>query len=102
MHGPHAIKPMEGTSLAPAFTDTEFQRGPIYWEHEGNRAVREGRWKLVARHKGDWELYDLVADRTESNDMSDLQPDRVERMKSMYTAWAERCGVEPWPLSRRN
>ena len=102
MHGPHAIEPMEGTSLAPAFTDTAFQRGPIYWEHEGNRAVREGRWKLVARHKGDWELYDLVADRTESNDLSELQPDRVERMTSMYTAWAERCGVEPWPLSRKN
>lgn len=99
-HGPYRIEPMEGTSLAPAFTDKDFARGPIYWEHEGNRAVREGDWKLVSRHKGGWELYDLAGDRTETVDLAAREPDRVARMSAMYEAWAERCGVEPWPLSR--
>ena len=97
-HGTHRIAPMEGTSLVPAFTDADFQRGPIYWEHEGNRAVRDGRWKLVARHGEQWELYDLSADRTETNDLSRELPERVLRMVRMYAAWAKRCGVEAWPL----
>ena len=91
---------MEGVSLAPAFDGGEVQRDAIYWEHEGHRAVRQGRWKLVARHKGEWELYDLVADRTEMNDLSPEDPERVERMVAMYDAWAERAKVRPWPLRK--
>ena len=59
--------PLEGTSLKPAFQGAVIERGkPIFWEHEGNRAVRDGKWKLVAKGvKGAWELYDMEADRTE-------------------------------------
>ena len=66
------------------------------WEHEGNRAVRQGNWKLVAQHTKDWELYDLHEDRAELNDLAARMPKVVREMESLYSAWARRCGVEPW------
>jgi hypothetical protein len=53
-------------------------------------------WKLVCKYPGDWELYDVDADRTELNDLSAEQPDRVARMATTYQDWAERCRVLPW------
>jgi arylsulfatase len=91
------ITPLEGKSLKPVFEGRE--RTPheaIYWEHEGNRAVRQGRWKLVSKYPGDWELYDLEADRTEMNNVAASEPSRVKRMAAMYDAWAARAGVIPW------
>jgi arylsulfatase len=95
-----AITPAAGMSLVPAFADEPLERQAVYWEHEGNRAVRAGDWKLVARgRKGPWELYDLRADRTETSDLATRFPDRVEQMAALWQAWAERCGVLPWPGS---
>lgn len=68
----------------------------LFWEHEGNRAVRRGDWKLVAVHGGPWELYDLKKDRTELLDLASAQPDRVEALSSLYDEWAEGSGVKPW------
>ena len=99
MHDGHVIEPLEGTSLLPALVVGDFDRDAIFWEHEGNRAVRQGRWKLVSRHKRDWELYDLAADRTEMTDLSGVEPERVAALSLLYDAWAVRCGVEPWPLA---
>ena len=46
------IVPMQGVSLKPAFSGKQFKReNPIFWEHEGNRAIRIGKWKLVAKGK---------------------------------------------------
>ena len=53
-----AIQPMEGVSLRPAFVGQSLRRTrPLFWEHEGNRAVRAGNWKLVSTYPDDWELY---------------------------------------------
>ena len=49
----------------------------MFWEHEGNAAVRIGKWKLVKRYPRDWELYDMDADRTELHDLAAQQPERV-------------------------
>lgn len=95
----HAIAPMEGVSLLPAVAGMELARTqPIFFEHEGHRAVREGKWKLVAAYKGPWELYDMEADRTELHDLSREHPELVERLSKAYDAWAERTHVEPWPV----
>ena len=75
------------------------EREALYWEHEGNRAVRRGRWKLVAEHDGSWELYDLETDRTELDDLADREPETRDELVEMYDAWADRVGVQPWPLS---
>ncbi len=98
-HG-EAILPMEGVSLVPAFSGRTMHRSqPIFWEHEGNRAIRDGNWKLVSKHPGDWELYNIVADRTEMNNLASQQPERVKSLAEQWQAWADRVGVQPWPLA---
>jgi arylsulfatase len=96
-HKGRAIQPLEGESLLPALRGEPWQRQrPILWEHEGNRAVRDGRWKLVRKYPGAWELYDMVEDRTELNDLAEKNRSQVTKMAAMYAEWAERCGVLPW------
>jgi arylsulfatase len=96
----HAITPMEGRSLVPAFANQPLPREYLAWEHEGNRALRAGRWKIVARQGQPWELYDLKSDRTETRDLAGSQPERVERMARLWESWAERCQVRPGPTPR--
>lgn len=94
-----AIQPMEGVSLRPAFTDEPLHRPtPIFWEHEGNRAVREGKWKLVAKHNQPWELYDIETDRTELHNVAAEHPDELAELVGKYEAYARRAGVQPWPV----
>ncbi len=94
-----AIQPMEGVSLRAAFEGKSLGRDvPLFWEHEGNRALRQGRWKIVAKHGAPWELYDIDNDRSELIDLAARQPDRVKEMVVHYDAWAARCGVRPWPV----
>lgn len=93
----HAILPMEGRSFAPAFNGTALTReAPLFWEHEGNKAVRDGDWKLVQRFGEPWELYDIAHDRGESHDLAAAQPATVAKMAAQWDAWAERAFVDPW------
>jgi arylsulfatase len=96
LHG-HALLPLEGSSLAGTLLGAEFaRRRPLFWEHEGNRAVRSGPWKLVATYKGDWELYDLENDRTECRNLAESEPDKVKELSALWNQWAERVGVVAW------
>ncbi len=90
------IVPMEGSSLVPAFHGRRIPRKrPLAWEHEGNRALRDGKWKIVARENRPWELYDIEGDRAESHDLAGRQPNLVHRMAQQWEAWAERARVLP-------
>jgi arylsulfatase len=89
------VEPLEGRSLAPVFGRDALQRPPMFWEHEGNAAVRMGKWKLVRNYPGPWELYDMDADRTELHDLAARHPERVAEMSAQYDEWAKRCGVIP-------
>jgi len=94
----HAILPPEGVSLAPALAGRPVERpAPLCWEHEGNKAVRDGRWKLVQKWRGPWELYDIATDRVESRDLSAREPDTVARLAAVWDAWARRALVDEWP-----
>jgi arylsulfatase len=98
----HKILPMEGRSLVPAFADHPIQRDALYWEHEGNAAIREGDWKLVrAGRNGPWELYDMKADRTELHDLAATEPDRAHALAEKWDAWAVRAQVKPYPNGKR-
>jgi len=93
----NAILPMEGRSLAPAFQGKKIVRtDAFYWEHEGNRAMLDGKYKLVSRFPDKWELYDHEADRCEMHDLSASEPKRVADMVARYEAWMKRCNVIPW------
>lgn len=96
------ITPLEGKSLLPIFRDGQRPgHDAIYWEHEGNSAVRQGKWKLVSQYPDYWELHDMEADRTELHDLAGNDPERVKKMAALYEQWAKRIGVRPWPLSGR-
>jgi arylsulfatase A-like enzyme len=86
---------VEGRSLLPVLrgeTDTDRD---LFWEHEGNCAVRRGKWKLVRKHRHAWELYDIEADRTELHDLAPQHPELVTDLEAAYQLWADRCGVIP-------
>jgi len=92
------ILPMEGRSLLPAFEGKAIHREGIYWEHEGSRAVRLGKWKAVALlPQGQWELYDMDHDRTEMHNLAARYPQRVNKMVQAWDAWAQRTHAVPWP-----
>lgn len=94
---PDNLWPLEGVSLLPVFEGQEIAREAIYWEHEGNRAIRVGDWKLVAKGPaGGWELYDLARDRTEMDNVAERHPERVAQMRQQWEAWARRTLVLPW------
>ncbi len=92
---PAGVPPCEGTSLVPLVegSDAPIHTDPIYWEHEGNAAVRWGNWKLVREYEKPWELYDLSTDRTELVDLSQSQPQQRDAMVARWEAWARANGV---------
>jgi arylsulfatase len=93
----HAIQPMEGVSLRPAFAGKPLERkDAIYFEHEGNRAIRRGKWKLVSKYTEPWELYDMEADRTEQHDLVHEEPELAQELEAQWKAWAARSDVGPW------
>src|SRR5699024_12515029 len=88
--------PSEGVSTWPTLREgTMDPDRTLYWEHEGNCAVRRGRWKLVKKYAQPWELYDMTADRTELHDIAGEYPEIVAELSAAYEAWAQRCGVVP-------
>jgi arylsulfatase len=92
------VKAMEGRSLVAAFKNEPIQREALFWEHEGNAAIRVGDMKLVRKGRsGPWELYDLKADRTELHDLASVQPEKARELAAQWDAWAERAQVKPYP-----
>ncbi len=87
----HPVPPAPGRSLVPAFAaDVAVRRDFLWWEHEGNRAVRVGDWKLVALKDGAWELYDLARDRGEQHNLAAAQPARVRELEAGWLRqWEE-------------
>jgi len=93
----NVIKPIDGKSMLPIFKNDSKVHDTLYWEHQGNKAIRIGDWKLVSKlEKNKWELYNLAIDRTETKNLSTQQPKRVAQLRKAYNTWAKASNVEPW------
>jgi arylsulfatase A-like enzyme len=97
----HQITPTEGLSMVPIFKgEIREEHEYLCWEHQGNRAVRKGDWKIVSRFKeldeGQWELYNIKEDRSEMNDLSEMYPEKIKAMEQLYKDWALRINVVPF------
>ena len=87
---------LQGQSLTPAFNGREIERDCIFWEHEGNRAMRQDHWKLVAKGvEGRWELYDMLSDRSELHNLTPQYPERVKAMAEKWYRMALNTDVIP-------
>ena len=93
--GDVAVPAAEGRSMLAGLNGEPVPDADLFWEHEGNSAVRSGEWKLVRKHGGDWELYAIEGDRAEVHDLAASNPDVVTDLAARYDAWADRCGVIP-------
>jgi len=90
------VLPVEGRSLLPVLEGGTRPQTVYVWEHEGNRALRAGDWKLVSRLPGGWELYDIKKDRTETHDLANEKPEKVAELERLYHTWAQRTGIKNW------
>ena len=98
-YGGNLITPLEGESFLKVTDSANWnRRKPIFWEHEGSRAMRDGEWKLVSEVGEGWELYNMDEDRTELNNLAEKEKDRLSKMRNSYLEWMQRCGVEEWPI----
>ena len=88
---------IEGVSLIKSFNQADLKDRPLYWEHENNRAIRRGKWKLVTTWDGSWELYDINLDRAEENNLVLEYPDIAQQLAMDWETWAWRTGVLPKP-----
>jgi arylsulfatase A-like enzyme len=104
------ITPVSGVSLVPTFSNKPVVERPIYWEHQANRAMRMGKWKIISPgilngaygkwktyNSLPWQLYDLENDRSESKDLSAEHPELVKKMVAMWEQWAHKTNVYPMP-----
>jgi arylsulfatase A-like enzyme len=97
------IPPMEGKSLKPLLQGGSMEPRSLYWEHEGNAAIRAGDMKLVRTGRnGTWELYDLKADRTEQHNLATTQPEKAKELAIQWETWAQRAHVLPYPEKDKN
>lgn len=96
---PHQAAPAShrprGLSMLSSWRGGAEPEHDLFWEHEGNAAVRRGRWKLVRKFPGPWELYDMDTDRAELSDRASALPRIVQQLAQAYGRWADECGVIP-------
>jgi arylsulfatase A-like enzyme len=103
------IHALSGISLTPAFEGESINRAePLFFEHEDNAAIMDGKWKLVGSKvsvpgqidTAKWELYDLESDRTETIDLVDRHPRVANELAERWADWANEIGVYPKPATR--
>jgi arylsulfatase len=107
----NTIIPLQGVSLKPAFEADAASDRYLFWEHENNKAIRQGNWKLVCKFTqedeykevdkpapyGKWELYDLENDRTETRNLAGKYPEKVRQLADEWERIAWKSLVKPYP-----
>ncbi len=95
------LPPLLGKSWTPLLagqtdsvrTDQDY----LAWEVFGNRAVRQGEWKLRWQvkpyGKGDWELFNVAKDPAERKDLAAQNPDKVKALLKIWDSYAKANNV---------
>ena len=83
-----SVQSLDGKSLLPTLCG-KARTGHEYlaWATSGSRAIRKGRWKLVASPQSSWQLYDMATDRSEQHDLATSDPNRVTEMNQLFVDW---------------
>lgn len=93
----YEIQALDGESFLPLLDKKDWKRErPLFWEHEGNCAIRVGDFKLVKEYQHDWEMYNIVEDRTELVDLASSNRSLKADLETQYNEWASKTGVLPW------
>ena len=100
-----AQMPLHGASLAPTLSSSNGTpaRAVQYFEMLGHRGIWQNGWKAVVRHVSGtswddddkWELYHLDEDFSETRDLADEQPERLQAMIDLWWQEARKHGVLP-------
>lgn len=93
----NTILPLEGRSLLPAIKDGPLsEHAYMYWEHDGNQAIRKGQWKAVKDNKSkEWELYNLLNGRNEEQNVAGQNPGLLKELITEWNRWARTHAVLP-------
>jgi arylsulfatase len=98
----NATERPQGVSLTPTFANRPLKRDTLFFEMNGNRAIRTEKWKAVGRAglRRDlryrvglpieyWELYDMETDRTETTNLATDYPDVLRSMVQQWESWIQ-------------
>ena len=87
--------PLAGKSLLPIFQGRERPGHEVLcWSVPRHQAIRMGRWKAVRpKSGGSWQLFDLEADGTETVDLAQREPKRVDELATRFEMWRKRVGA---------
>ncbi|MFK7909341.1 MAG: arylsulfatase [Akkermansiaceae bacterium] len=84
------VIPFPGDFLTKSFKQDITTNRTLWWSHEGHHAIRSGEWKLVKSKGGEWELYNLNKDRTETTNLADKYPEKVSSLKKKWQSQVQK------------
>jgi arylsulfatase A-like enzyme len=95
------LPPLLGKSWGPVLAgkaeSPRTEKDYLAWQLFGNRAVRQGTWKLRWQYKPlgkeDWELFDLAADPAERKDVAAKHPDKVKELVALWDGYVRTNNV---------
>ena len=96
------VAPIQGKSMLPLLTGKagaiRTENDWLGWELFGNRAIRQGDWKLLyllkrAGGNGDWQLFNLREDPAELHDVSIKHPEQRKAMLKHWEQYTKTNGV---------
>ena len=89
------LGPLQGIDFSPLFTmGKSLPHRPLFFEHQGNKAIIMPPWKAVAKNGTSWELYPYPQDRTEQDNKAGEYRQEVRRLKELYLDWAKSNKVQ--------
>jgi len=97
----HDLPPLMGKSWVPVLAgqaeSPRTEQDYLAWEIFGNRAVRQGEWKIRWEYKsfgkGDWELFNLAADPGERKDLAAEQPQKLQALLALWNSYVRTNNV---------